>query len=173
MEWSLPERASGFGESWLMVRYNLIHSPWYRHINTYSPCPAPSTRSLKQRDPVMPASTVWPKWPHLQSHISLPKWSVQSYLKEVFCSLNASQVRFALCSSPVFSRTDTITDSERFYNTVLDLFEDVEEREEVNDLQTWWNQLVLNTLPCSYIQLIISNKQSDLPELLIRTSPCL
>jgi hypothetical protein len=50
------------------------------------------------------------------------------------------QAGFALASSPVFSRTDTVTDSERFYNTVLDLFEDVEEHKEVNDLQIWWNQ---------------------------------
>ena len=54
------------------------------------------------------------------------------------------QVRFALSSSPVFSRTDTVTDSERFYNTVLDLFEDVEEQQEVNDLLTWWNRSVLS-----------------------------
>lgn len=33
-----------------------------------------------------------------------------------------------------------MTDSERFYNSMLDLFEDVEEREEVNDLLTWWNR---------------------------------
>jgi hypothetical protein len=52
------------------------------------------------------------------------------------------QVRFTLSSSPVFSRTDTVTDSERFYSTVLDLFEDVEEQEEVNELQTWWNRYV-------------------------------
>ena len=50
------------------------------------------------------------------------------------------QVRFALASSAVFSRTDTTTDSERFYNTVLDLFADAEEQEEVSDLQTWWNR---------------------------------
>jgi len=54
----------------------------------------------------------------------------------------ATQVRFALCSSPVFSRTDTITDSERFYNSVNDLFEDVEEIEEVNNLLTWWNRQI-------------------------------
>jgi hypothetical protein len=46
------------------------------------------------------------------------------------------QVRFALSSSPVFSRTDTTTDSERFYTSVIDLFEDVEEKEEVDDLLT-------------------------------------
>ena len=52
------------------------------------------------------------------------------------------KVRFGLSSSPVFSRTDTVTDSERFYNTVLDLFDDIDEREEVNDLLTWWNRYV-------------------------------
>ncbi|KIM76841.1 hypothetical protein PILCRDRAFT_77388 [Piloderma croceum F 1598] len=54
----------------------------------------------------------------------------------------ATQVRFALSSSPVFSRADTVTDSERFYNSVVDLFDDVEEREEVNDLLTWWNRQI-------------------------------
>lgn len=51
-----------------------------------------------------------------------------------------AQVRFSLSSSPVFSRTDTATDSERFYNSILDLFSDSEEQEEVNDLLTWWNR---------------------------------
>lgn len=54
----------------------------------------------------------------------------------------ATQVRFALSSSPVFSRTDTVTDSETFYNTVLDLLDDVEEEQEVNDLITWWNRQI-------------------------------
>jgi hypothetical protein len=42
----------------------------------------------------------------------------------------------------VFSRSDTATDSERFYDSVLDLFEDIEEREEVEDLMIWWNRFV-------------------------------
>ena len=50
------------------------------------------------------------------------------------------QVRFSLCSSSVFTRTDTDTDSERFYNSVLDLFDDVDEHEEVQDLLVWWNR---------------------------------
>jgi hypothetical protein len=57
------------------------------------------------------------------------------------------QVRFALTSSPVFSRTDTATDSERFYDSILNLFEDVEEQEEVNELITWWNRYC--PCPCS------------------------
>jgi hypothetical protein len=60
---------------------------------------------------------------HLSAHASLPV-----------------QARFALSSSPVFSRTDTATDSERFYNSVLDLLYDVDEQEEVNELIMWWNR---------------------------------
>lgn len=53
--------------------------------------------------------------------------------------LNQLQVRFALSSSPVFSRADTVTDSERFYTTILDLLDDVEEKQEVDHLIVWWN----------------------------------
>jgi hypothetical protein len=35
---------------------------------------------------------------------------------------------------------DLATDSERFYNSILDLFDDPEEQEEVNDLTVWWNR---------------------------------
>ena len=48
-----------------------------------------------------------------------------------------------LSSSPVFSRTDTVTDSEKFYNLILDLFEDTEEKEEVDNLLMWWNRYML------------------------------
>jgi len=34
------------------------------------------------------------------------------------------------------------TDSERFYNSVLLYFEDVDEKEEVDALLMWWNQYV-------------------------------
>ena len=50
------------------------------------------------------------------------------------------QVHFALSSSPVFCRLDTVSDSERFYLSVLELFNDVEELNEVNDLLAWWNR---------------------------------
>lgn len=50
------------------------------------------------------------------------------------------QVRFALSSSAVFSRTDTVTDSERFYNSILELFDDSDEKDEVDELLTWWNK---------------------------------
>ncbi|KAG1762159.1 hypothetical protein EV702DRAFT_1183121 [Suillus placidus] len=50
----------------------------------------------------------------------------------------ATQVRFSLSSSSVFSRTDTVTDSENFYHSILDLLEDPDKTEEVADLMTWW-----------------------------------
>jgi hypothetical protein len=57
-----------------------------------------------------------------------------------FFRSSLTQVRFALTSSPVFSRTDTVTDSETFYSSVLELLDDPNEQEEVNDLLAWWNR---------------------------------
>ncbi|KAG2757845.1 hypothetical protein P692DRAFT_201858825 [Suillus brevipes Sb2] len=57
----------------------------------------------------------------------------------------ATQVRFALSSSLVFSRTNTTTDSEMFYHSLLDLLEDPEECQEVDELLTWWNRQVFPT----------------------------
>ncbi|KAG6911070.1 hypothetical protein DXG01_004585 [Tephrocybe rancida] len=54
----------------------------------------------------------------------------------------AAQVRFALSSTPVFSKTDRILDSERFYLSILELFEDVDEKMEVNDLISWWDRQI-------------------------------
>ncbi|KAH6911254.1 hypothetical protein BKA70DRAFT_1099672 [Coprinopsis sp. MPI-PUGE-AT-0042] len=51
----------------------------------------------------------------------------------------ATQVRFALSSSPVFSRTDLVTDSERFYGSVIEAFSDKAEEENVCSLLTWWD----------------------------------
>ncbi|KAG1732469.1 hypothetical protein EDD22DRAFT_982534 [Suillus occidentalis] len=54
----------------------------------------------------------------------------------------ATQIRFALSSSSVFLRTDTITDSENFYHSILDLLEDPNENEEVVDLMMWWTRRI-------------------------------
>lgn len=66
------------------------------------------------------------------------------------------QVRFALSSSPVFSRTDTTTDSERFYSSVLGLLTDPEEQEEIDSLILWWNRYATNH---SNLLLFISCRQ--------------
>ena len=42
----------------------------------------------------------------------------------------------------VFSWTDLVTDSERFYDSILELLDDPDEMEEVNQLLTWWNRYV-------------------------------
>jgi hypothetical protein len=51
----------------------------------------------------------------------------------------ATQLRFALSSSSVFCRSDTATDSERFYESVLDFLDHPEEKDNVADLLNWWN----------------------------------
>ena len=64
-----------------------------------------------------------------------------------------------------------MTDSERFYNSVLDLFEDIEEAEEVNDLLMWWNRYTLIFQPAYNPFLSNWVFQPDLSQLLIGTAP--
>lgn len=54
----------------------------------------------------------------------------------------ATQLRFSLSSVAVFSRSDLTTDSERFYNSVLEILYDAEEKEEVDELLLWWNRQI-------------------------------
>ena len=114
-----------------------------RGISIYSHRRALSKKRLKPRDRVMPAFMGWPKWPPLRLRMLLPRYLTICTVTTVLYLMTSLQVRFALSSSPVFSRTDTSTDSERFYNSILDLFEDADEKEEVNDLIMWWNRYVL------------------------------
>ncbi|KAF8630784.1 hypothetical protein AX14_010973 [Amanita brunnescens Koide BX004] len=51
----------------------------------------------------------------------------------------AMQLCFTLSSSSVFSRSDTSTDSERFYESILDFLNDPNEQDEVVDLLNWWD----------------------------------
>ena len=50
---------------------------------------------------------------------------------------------FALMSTQIFSRTDLVMDSERFYNSILELLEDPDEKDEVDQKIGWWNQCVV------------------------------
>ncbi|KJA13154.1 hypothetical protein HYPSUDRAFT_151877, partial [Hypholoma sublateritium FD-334 SS-4] len=54
----------------------------------------------------------------------------------------AVQARFALLSSAVFSRSNTVTDSEIFYNCVIDRLEAPDNIREVDCLLAWWNRLI-------------------------------
>ncbi|KAG9313214.1 hypothetical protein JVU11DRAFT_6673 [Chiua virens] len=56
--------------------------------------------------------------------------------------MHVFMARFALMSAQVFSRTDLVTDSEHFYNSILELLFDPDEKEEVDQLLLWWNRQV-------------------------------
>jgi len=111
-----------------------------RHTNIFLLLLVPLKRSQRQLVLETRASMAWRRSQPRLSHTSPLRFKSRhlSYCIIAYCL--TVQVRFALSLSAVFSRTDTVTDSERFYDTVLDLFEDVEEQQEVNDLLMWWNR---------------------------------
>jgi hypothetical protein len=59
------------------------------------------------------------------------------------------QVRFSLSSASIFCRTDKETDSETFYTSLVELFEDPEEQDEVKDMLTWWNRQIFPSFSTS------------------------
>jgi hypothetical protein len=127
--------------AFVIIRYHNYANRCIRHTNMFSRHPALLKTRLRQLGPATRAYTGWHR-SHLRPLlISLLRWLTRTNLLWSVDFI-LEQVRFALSSSPVFSRTDTVTDSERFYSSLLDLFEDVEERQEVNDLLTWWNSWV-------------------------------
>lgn len=69
------------------------------------------------------------------------------YLSMRLTTSHAPQVRFALGSSATFSRNDKLTDSERFYKTIVDFLESPSEHEEVTELLRWWNRCYLIPSP--------------------------
>jgi len=63
-----------------------------------------------------------------------------------------------------------VTDSEQFYASILDLFEDVEEAEEVNDLLTWWNWCDLTISLSSKVMPVVQLAKSS-PIILLCGTP--
>ena len=63
-----------------------------------------------------------------------------------FIQLFLMQAHFSLTSAQVFSHMDHVTNSECFYNSILELLEEREERDEVNQLMTWWNRYIRNLI---------------------------
>jgi hypothetical protein len=62
------------------------------------------------------------------------------YSRNYICpQLIPGQLHFALSSSSVFCRSDTSTDSERFYESVLAFLDNLEKKDDVGDLLNWWN----------------------------------
>ncbi|KAG1842301.1 hypothetical protein C8R48DRAFT_751100 [Suillus tomentosus] len=50
---------------------------------------------------------------------------------------------------------NALTDSERFYNSILDIFEDPDEKQEVDDLAVWWNRQIFpsySTAQCPLVK---------------------
>ncbi|EAU83822.1 hypothetical protein CC1G_13139 [Coprinopsis cinerea okayama7 len=54
----------------------------------------------------------------------------------------AVQVRFALSSETTFVRSEGESESEKFYETLLDIFEDVHAQHKVVEVLSWYNQQV-------------------------------
>ncbi|KIM58664.1 hypothetical protein SCLCIDRAFT_127641 [Scleroderma citrinum Foug A] len=54
----------------------------------------------------------------------------------------ATQAHFTLTAAQVFSQMDLVTDSECFYNSILELLDDPKEKDKVDQLLTWWNRQV-------------------------------
>ena len=63
-------------------------------------------------------------------------------------------------STQTFSQTDLATDLERFYNSVLELLEDPDEKDEVDQLMGWWNQYMVNMY---FLITKVTSLQTDLP----------
>jgi hypothetical protein len=59
-----------------------------------------------------------------------------SNLLTIYCE----QLCFALSLSSTFCQSDTSTDSEQFYESILEFLSDPEELEEVTSLLSWWNR---------------------------------
>ena len=62
-----------------------------------------------------------------------------------------------------------VTDSERFYSSILDLLEDVDEQEDVNALLVWWNRFVLSPQP---IGDSLTMTQADISDLFFGKANC-
>jgi hypothetical protein len=146
VEWPLSKCPSCDGETCLVrgILRLSIDQQAYKHIFT-SPSSVDrepkATRSGNARihgmTQVTPASIAY----------VATQVSADAMLCRLITFVMYGQVRFALTSSPVFSRTDTVTDSERFYSSILELTDDEDEQEEVRDLLSWWNRYVRFALP--------------------------
>lgn len=56
------------------------------------------------------------------------------------------QARFALSSSSIFNKHNSVTCSEQFYGKILDFLDNPEEILEVDRLVGWWNRSVYLSL---------------------------
>ncbi|KAL4070618.1 hypothetical protein J3A83DRAFT_4358750 [Scleroderma citrinum] len=59
----------------------------------------------------------------------------------LFCSAPLVSAYKHVFTSPMFSHTDTVMNSEQFYNSLLELFEDPDAKQEVDELLVWNRQI--------------------------------
>ncbi|KAG1827667.1 hypothetical protein EV424DRAFT_1471490 [Suillus variegatus] len=74
----------------------------------------------------------------------------------------AMQVRFSISLLSMFSCTNTVTNSENFYHSILDLLEDPDESKEVTDLMTWWTQFVASSVLILKLTLVIERATANI-----------
>lgn len=136
-------RASHFRLYWGLILINSLQA--YKHIFT-SPSSVDSetkaTRSGNARIHGMTAVTL-PSIAYVATQVNLCFCSSDVTVTHFSC-----QVRFALSSQSTFARTDSITDTERFYNSIMVLFRNKDELSEVNELTAWWNRYVKHLHIC-------------------------
>ncbi|EGO02446.1 hypothetical protein SERLA73DRAFT_119705 [Serpula lacrymans var. lacrymans S7.3] len=109
---------------WITHKGKCLHPPLARNMKTNYGFNHKKTSAL-----LCPAGLDWKN----------TEYDPEDPWQGLFWNLILVLVCFALSLSPVFSHTDTVTDSERFYSTVLNLLNEPEERDEVNSLLVWWN----------------------------------
>ncbi|KAG1898245.1 uncharacterized protein F5891DRAFT_1129640 [Suillus fuscotomentosus] len=96
------------------------------------------TKTKLQNGEIIVTGDQWPLFLYADYHYD-PEDPWNGLLRSALLSQAYKHV-FTLTSSPVFSHTDMVTDSERFYNSILEVFEDLDEKQEVDDLVVWWNR---------------------------------
>ncbi|KAG2341699.1 hypothetical protein BDR05DRAFT_976847 [Suillus weaverae] len=91
----------------------------------------------------------WPLFLYADYHYD-PKdpWNVCAYRHIFMSPSSVDKEPKATCSVTLPSiayiamQVYTVTNSERFYNSILDIFEDPDEKQEVDDLTIWWNRQI-------------------------------
>jgi hypothetical protein len=143
MEWTLPQQSSYISrlDTWQHISTSILIHYSTRVTSTFLRRQALSRRRPRLRVLETPVSTGWRRLHWLQS--LMLRHRLVTTVNYFWYILSPCQIRFALSSSPIFSRTDTVTDSERFYRSILNLLDDADEQEEVNDLLMWWNRYVV------------------------------
>ncbi|KAG1842831.1 hypothetical protein F4604DRAFT_1938527 [Suillus subluteus] len=93
--------------------------------------------TLKIRGTVSFGAVYWYALISMSSHLQ----ALHCHFYRIYCDSGSICLELVLC----ILRTDTTTDSETFYHSLLDLLDDPDESKEVDELLTWWNRQVFPT----------------------------